>query len=408
MELETATVPLVEILPNARSVRVQVVPDHMDDLLRPSQGDLVHECQEVGLGARVAATGNAAPCMNVQGCKESLGAMADVFKFDPPGSPSARSSIPLLTLGDLNPRLFVDGQNHGPPRFCMVKVANDIDLRSEIRVWAVQPLLHMMRVQISGLKDPMDLASADLGDNSAPNRSFNKLVEGWGSTATPVGGLTRQRNHLEPLGFLNTPGASRARLLFQTINPETGNPSTPETHGLDRGMERIRNGFGGIAFRGHQGDPSTEYIALSACVSAHQGFQGSLPLCRKRNRLSRTSATHAMKDLAYLANYSSYFRDVALVAVVVGLVRALLRHADVVGLLVGQLGQLGVELLQLQPGHLLVQVLGQGVDADRVLAVGWSTARSGPGSGWRRRSSSRRRGGRWRSPGSPAGPWPAG
>ena len=180
MELETAAVPLVEIHPNTGSVRIQVVPDHMDDLLRPSQGDLVHERQEVGLSARLAATGDAAPCMNVQGCKESLGAVANVFKFDPSGSPPTRRSIPLLAFGDLNPRLFVDGQDYGPLRLCMVKVADDIDLRSEIRIRAVQPLLHMMRVQISGLKDPMDLASADLRDNTASNRSLNQFVQGRG------------------------------------------------------------------------------------------------------------------------------------------------------------------------------------------------------------------------------------
>src|SRR5690554_2438413 len=54
------------------------------------------------------------------------------------------------------------------------------------------------------------------------------------------------------------------------------------------------------------------------------------------------------------------------VAVVVRLVRAFLGHADVRGLLVGQLRQLRVELLQLQPCDLLVEVLGQRVDAHRV------------------------------------------
>jgi hypothetical protein len=34
-------------------------------------------------------------------------------------------------------------------------------------------------------------------------------------------------------------------------------------------------------------------------------------------------------------------------------------HADVGGLLVGQLGELGVELLELQARDLLVEVLGQ-------------------------------------------------
>src|SRR5215468_11660382 len=56
-----------------------------------------------------------------------------------------------------------------------------------------------------------------------------------------------------------------------------------------------------------------------------------------------------------------------LVAVVVRLVRALDRHADVLRLLLGELGQLDPERVQVQPGDLLVQVLGQNVDTDRVL-----------------------------------------
>src|SRR5690606_33697239 len=55
------------------------------------------------------------------------------------------------------------------------------------------------------------------------------------------------------------------------------------------------------------------------------------------------------------------------VAVRVGLVRTCLRHADVGRLRVGQLGELHVELPELQAGDLLVEVLGQRVDAHRVV-----------------------------------------
>src|SRR5215207_1629629 len=55
------------------------------------------------------------------------------------------------------------------------------------------------------------------------------------------------------------------------------------------------------------------------------------------------------------------------VAVVVGLERALDGHAQVVGLLLAQGGQLDAEGVQVQPGDLLVQVLRQHVDADRVV-----------------------------------------
>src|SRR3989442_2448249 len=50
------------------------------------------------------------------------------------------------------------------------------------------------------------------------------------------------------------------------------------------------------------------------------------------------------------------------IAVRIGLVRPFLLHADVGGLLLRQLGELRIELLQLQPRDLLVQVLGQHVD----------------------------------------------
>src|SRR3712207_4978160 len=45
------------------------------------------------------------------------------------------------------------------------------------------------------------------------------------------------------------------------------------------------------------------------------------------------------------------------VPVVVALVRTLDRHADVVGLHLGQLGQLHAEGVEVQPGHVLVELL---------------------------------------------------
>src|SRR3954447_16716034 len=57
----------------------------------------------------------------------------------------------------------------------------------------------------------------------------------------------------------------------------------------------------------------------------------------------------------------------ASVAVAVRLERSLDRHADVVGLLLGETGQLDPESVEVQPCHLLVQVLGQHIDTDRVV-----------------------------------------
>ena len=56
------------------------------------------------------------------------------------------------------------------------------------------------------------------------------------------------------------------------------------------------------------------------------------------------------------------------IPIMIGLVWSFLRHTDIIGLFSGKFGQLCVELLQLQTGNLLVQVLRQGVNADRVFA----------------------------------------
>src|SRR5271165_6261629 len=56
------------------------------------------------------------------------------------------------------------------------------------------------------------------------------------------------------------------------------------------------------------------------------------------------------------------------VTVVLRLVRAFDGDADVVRLVLGQLAEPDAERVQVQPGHLLVQVLGQRVHAQRVLA----------------------------------------
>ena len=53
-----------------------------------------------------------------------------------------------------------------------------------------------------------------------------------------------------------------------------------------------------------------------------------------------------------------------------GLYGPCLRHADVRGLLVGQLGQHRADLLQLQARDLLVEVLGQHVDLADLVLVG--------------------------------------
>src|SRR5947207_2466567 len=60
-------------------------------------------------------------------------------------------------------------------------------------------------------------------------------------------------------------------------------------------------------------------------------------------------------------------RGTGSVTVEVRLVRAVDLDPDVIGLLLGQPGEPDAERVQVQPGHLLVQVLGQRVHANRVV-----------------------------------------
>ncbi len=57
----------------------------------------------------------------------------------------------------------------------------------------------------------------------------------------------------------------------------------------------------------------------------------------------------------------------SLVAIVLRLVRAVLRHADIVGLLIGQLRNLRADALKMQPRDLLVKVFGEHVNLAIVL-----------------------------------------
>jgi len=62
-------------------------------------------------------------------------------------------------------------------------------------------------------------------------------------------------------------------------------------------------------------------------------------------------------------------RDSSLISVVVGLVRSELRDAQVIGLVLGESSDLDAEMLQMSFGDLLVELLGEHVDADLVFGV---------------------------------------
>src|SRR6266487_3559575 len=83
---------------------------------------------------------------------------------------------------------------------------------------------------------------------------------------------------------------------------------------------------------------------------------------------SETVAPPACSSRTSMAVSAVMCRQAAMpVTVGLRLVRAVHRYADVVRLLLGQLAEPDAERVQVQPGHLLVQVLGQRVHAGRVL-----------------------------------------
>jgi len=71
--------------------------------------------------------------------------------------------------------------------------------------------------------------------------------------------------------------------------------------------------------------------------------------------------------LFFLLIFSTQFRSMRSISVVIGLVWSELRDAEVVGLVLGKGGDADAEMLQVSFGDLLVELLGQHVNADFVL-----------------------------------------
>src|SRR4051812_28064787 len=125
-------------------------------------------------------------------------------------------------------------------------------------------------------------------------------------------------------------------------------------------------------------------LAVSAvtCRHAATAIPSSGRSSARRARIERRTgiwaSAHSMRARPAGAREGSAMSEVltgiadplpALVAVVVGLVRALDRHADVGRLLGRELGELHAEAVEVQARDLLVEVLGQDVDLLVVLVV---------------------------------------
>src|SRR3954467_429995 len=85
-------------------------------------------------------------------------------------------------------------------------------------------------------------------------------------------------------------------------------------------------------------------------------------LCSTRVSISARAASSSTTRMRARPTWSDGVNGS--VSVVIGLVGTLDRQAEVAGLRLGQLRELHAERVQVQPGDLLVQVLGQDVDAD--------------------------------------------
>src|SRR5580692_11122720 len=109
-------------------------------------------------------------------------------------------------------------------------------------------------------------------------------------------------------------------------------------------------------------------------VTSHSALIGSLrcsamPPMAKAPMIARMTPTMPLSMMSPPRRFSGGIMGLGVsVAVVIRLIGTLDGNTDICRLLGGQFGQFGIQGGQLQPRHLLVQMLGQGVDPDRVLA----------------------------------------
>lgn len=109
VKVEAPFLPLVEIYPAAREVRVEVVPDHMDWAFRIGQGHLLHEGQEVRMGPSLTACRQGLARMHIHGGDQGLGAMPDVFELLAAPSPRLGRPVQVFALDGLDSGLLIDG-----------------------------------------------------------------------------------------------------------------------------------------------------------------------------------------------------------------------------------------------------------------------------------------------------------
>jgi hypothetical protein len=201
-----------------RKVGVQVVPNDVDRALGVALGDLPHEGQEVRLRAMLAAGGDRSAGMHVQGGKQGLGAMPNVFKLSAAEGSRPWRTVRTLAFEDLNAWFLINRKDNRIFGRLPVEVADLIDLGTEFRIWTVQPLPGAMGMQVASLKDALVMAPADVAYHTALLGSGYQFVQGRRRPAAfLVCALAGQGDQLKPLTIGDPPWSSGPRVVLQSL-----------------------------------------------------------------------------------------------------------------------------------------------------------------------------------------------
>ncbi len=305
VEMEAPLVLPVEVGPLAGKVSVEVIPDHMDGALRVLLGHLLHEGKQIRLGAPRPAGGHGPARVHIQGGDQRLGAMTDVLEFLPADPPGTWRPVEVDPLGGLDSGLLVDGQHPTACRRPVVEVADLIHLLPELGILAMQPLVALVRVQVSHAEDVLEMAPAD--DDPVDLGPIHHLVQSRGRATIRFGRLAGEGDQLQALGLGNARWVSRTGQVRQAVLPTAGCAPAPPGHRLLRYLHHLGDGGGGLAALRQQGDAGPLDFPLWGRSPPRQGLQGVLLIssqCHILGGASAARATQCRDELVCSTNYT--------------------------------------------------------------------------------------------------------
>lgn len=143
--------------------------------------------------------------------------MSDVFELMSANTAGPRSKVCVLALCRLDSSLLVDAEYHRSLGGTSVELADAVDLRAELRVGRMKPLLHAMRTYITRLQNALQMAATDLLDNTSLNSPLAQRVQRrqGRAGAIRIARFARQGHQLQPLRLPNLPRTSRPLLFLQ-------------------------------------------------------------------------------------------------------------------------------------------------------------------------------------------------